>query len=211
MITLNATSRDVKVNPKMVRKEGNIPAVFYGPGQQSTPIAVEKAKFLKVLEEAGESTVIQLVTEKGKLDVLVHEVELDPVMGDPIHIDFYVVAKDRKVHVEIPIEYIGTSPAEKVGGVVLKVMHEINVEALPGALPQSIVVDLSTLLEIGSDFTIGSLTLPEGVRAMGGAEEVIASIAAPTKEEEVVSVATPDLAAIEVEKKGKKEDEETAE
>jgi large subunit ribosomal protein L25 len=211
MITLDAQARDVKVNPKLIRKEGLLPAVFYGPGQESTPISVSKVKFEKVLSEAGESTVITLKTPKGDLDALIHAVDLDPVMGDPIHADFYIVAKDRKVKVDIPIEFVGAAPAEKIGGVVMKVMHEITVSALPSKLPQHITVDLSVLSEMNSTITVGSLVLPEGVEVVGlHPTDIIASVTEPSKEEEVPAVA-PDLSSIEVEKKGKKEEAEEAE
>jgi large subunit ribosomal protein L25 len=211
MITLDADARDVKVNPKLIRKDGLLPAVFYGPGQQSTPISVNRIRFEKVLSEAGESTVITLKTAKGELDALIHDVDLDPVLGDPVHVDFYIVAKDRKVEVDVPVEYIGVAPAEKLGGVVMKVMHEISVSALPSKLPQHITVDLSALVDMDSDITVDDLKLPEGVSVVGlHGNDVIASVTEPAKEEEA-PVAAVDLSAIEVEKKGKKEDTEGGE
>ena len=82
MITLDAVLRDVKVNPKMIRKQGLIPAVFYGAGQTTTSISVDKIKFRKVLEEAGESSIISLKTPNGVLEALIHDVGLDPVIGE---------------------------------------------------------------------------------------------------------------------------------
>lgn len=210
MITLNAYTRDVKVNPKMIRKEAKIPAVFYGPGHASTPISVDRPQFEKVLKQAGESTVITLKLEKESIDALIHDVDVDPVIGDPIHIDFYVVAKDRKVEVQVPIQYIGVAPAEKLGGVVVKVMHELHVSSLPSKLPHEITIDLSTLTDMDSDITVADLKLPEGVTVAGlHPEDVIASITAQAKEEETLAPAL-DLSKIEVEKKGKKEGEEDA-
>ncbi len=207
MITLRAETRDVKVNPKMIRKGGKIPAVYYGPGQSSTPISVDRLKFEKVHHEAGESTVFTLETDNGRLDALIHDVDLDPVMGDPVHADFYIVAKDRKVEVDVPLEFVGVAPAEKLGGVVLKVLHEITVSALPSKLPHEIVVDLEKLVDMESDITIVDLALPEGVTIVGlRPEDVIASVTEPAKEEEILA-APVDLSAIEVEKKGKKEEE----
>lgn len=206
MITLDAQARDVKVNPKLIRKEGLLPAVFYGPGQESTAISVSRAKFEKVLSEAGESTVITLKTPKGDLDALIHDVDLDPVMGDPVHADFYIVSKDRKVEVDVPLEFVGTAPAEKIGGVVMKVLHEITVSALPAKLPQQITVDLSSLVDMDSDISVADLVLPESVSVVGlQPTDVVVSVTEPAKEEET-PVATVDLSAIEVEKKGKKEE-----
>lgn len=211
MITLDAQARDVKVNPKLIRKEGLLPAVFYGPGQESTAISVNRAKFEKVFSEAGESTVITLRTPKGDLDAIIHDVDVDPVMGDPIHADFYIVSKDRKVEVDVPLEFVGTAPAEKLGGIVMKIMHEISISALPSKLPQHITVDLSSLVDLKSTITVGSLALPEGVEVVGlHPTDIVVSVVGPMKEEEV-PVAAVDLSAIEVEKKGKKEEGEPAE
>jgi len=205
MITLTAEARDVKVNPKLIRKGGNIPAVFYGSSHPSTPITVNKIAFVKAYQEAGESALISLKTPTGAIDVMIHDVALDPVIGDPIHADFYVVAKDHKIEVDIPVEFVGVAPAEKLGGVVIKLMHEIRIEALPGKLPQDYVVDLSKLVTMQDEITIGDLVLGDGVRSLAPLTEVIAAVTAP-HEEEVDVVAAVDMDAIEVEKKGKKED-----
>ena len=87
MITLNAELRDVKVNPKMIRRGGSIPAVFYGPAHKSTPIAVNKIAFDKAYKEAGESALITLKAGALSVDAIIHDVELDPVIGEPIHRD----------------------------------------------------------------------------------------------------------------------------
>lgn len=210
MITLEAELRDVKVNPKIVRKAGKIPAVYYGRGKSSTSIAVDERKFDKVYEEAGESTIISLKTPDGDLDALIHDVALDPVVGRPIHIDFYVVSKDQKLEVDVPIDYTGIAPAEKIGGIVMKVMHEVRIEALPSKLPSSISVDLSVLTDMNSSITIADLKLPEGVRVLVPANEAVAVVTKPKEEEEAPP--TPiDLSTIEVEKKGKQEEGEEGE
>ena len=210
MITINAEARDVKVNPKMIRKQGKIPAVFYGGGQVSTAISVGRAEFTKALKDAGESSIISLKTPKGALDALIHDVALDPVMGDPIHVDFYITSKDHKLEVDVPLEYIGVAPAEKLGGVVVKIMHEMRIESLPATLPHQITVDLAVLTELNSHLLVKDLALPTGVKALVPATEVIAMVSQPQIEKEEVAPA-PDLSAIEVEKKGKKDDAEGSE
>ncbi len=211
MITLKAVARDVKVNPKSIRRNGDIPAVYYGFGKASTTVTVNKLEFSKVYAEAGESTIISLVTPEGKLEALVHDVAADVVTGEPIHIDFYIASKDHKMQVHVPLEFIGISPAEKLGGVVNKIMHEVLVEALPAKLPNHITVDLATLVEVNSHITIGDLPLGDGVRALAAASEVVALVAIPGAPKEDETAPAPDLSAIEVEKKGKKEEEETEE
>lgn len=206
MITINATLRDVKVNPKMIRKAGNIPAVFYGAGQPSTPISVAKKAFEKALDEAGESTIVTLKTPEGELDALIHDVELDPVIGDPIHADFYIVSKDKNLQVDVPLEFIGIAPAEKLGGIVMRVMHELRIEALPRNLPKHIVIDLARLDTMESHITVADVVLPEGVRALVSSNETIVGMTMPQEEKEE-SAAPIDMSAIEVEKKGKTDEE----
>ncbi|OGZ07238.1 MAG: hypothetical protein A2942_03840 [Candidatus Lloydbacteria bacterium RIFCSPLOWO2_01_FULL_50_20] len=206
MITLNAELRDVKVNPKMIRRDGKIPAVFYGNGKESTTIAVDAPVFKKVYEEAGESTIISLKTPKETLDALIHDVALDPVIGNPIHVDFYVVSKDQKLEVDVPLEFIGVAPAEKLGGIVMKTMHEIRIEALPSKLPQHITVDLSKLVDMESSITVADLDLGDGVKPLVSLHDTVASVTEPQEEEEA-PVAPIDLDAIEVEKKGKRDEE----
>ena len=211
MITLNATLRDVKVNPKMIRRGGSIPAVFYGPAHPATSISVTKIAFDKTYKEAGESTIITLQVGTLSVDALIHDVELDPVIGDPIHADFYIVSKDQKIEVDIPLEFVGVASVEKLGGVVMKIMHELRIESLPGKIPQHLIVDLSKLVAMDSQITIGDLVLGDGVRALLPLTEIIVVVAGQREEKEEDSAAI-DMSAIEVEKKGKKEEaEEVAE
>ncbi len=211
MITLKAVKRDVKVSPKSIRRNGEIPAVYYGFGKASTTVTVNKLEFKKVYAEAGESTIITLETPEGKLEALIHDVARDVVTGEPVHIDFYIASKDHKMQVYVPVEFIGTSPAEKLGAVVTKIMHEVHIEALPAKLPNHITVDLAALVEVNSHITVGDLNLGDGVHVLTPLTEVIALVAIPGAPKEDETAPAPDLSAIEVEKKGKKEEEETEE
>lgn len=206
MITLKAVSRDVKVNPKIIRRQGKIPAVFYGQGQESTPITVDKIEFTKMLSQVGESTIFSLVTPKGTFDALVHDIGRDPVIGDPVHVDFYITAKDHKLQVDVPFEFVGVSPVEKVGGSVVRIMHEIRIEALPAKLPSHITVDLSKIETLDSHITVGDLVLGDGVTTHVALTELVAVASGPREEKDDVAPVL-DLSAIEVEKKGKKEEE----
>lgn len=206
MITLTVEARDVKVNPKMIRRSGNIPAVFYGSSHPSTPITVNKIAFVKAYQQAGSSALISLQTPTGVIDAIIHDVALDPVIGDAIHADFYIVAKDHKIEVDIPVEFVGVAPAEKLGGIIMRVLHEVRVESLPGKLPQHFIVDLSKLVALDSQITVADIVLGDGVRSMVPLTEVVAGVTSAHEEEEGVAAAI-DMSAIEVEKKGKKEGE----
>ncbi|MFA5652288.1 MAG: 50S ribosomal protein L25 [Candidatus Paceibacterota bacterium] len=212
MITLNVEKRDIKESLGEIRKAGKMPAVFYGKKEASTPIQLPYAIFEKTLKEAGESTILHLDGKGIDVDVLIHDVDLDPVTDKPRHADFYAIEKGKKLEIKIPLEFIGVAPAVKnLGGILVKVMHEIEIEALPKDLPHKLEIDISSLTTFDSVITADKIKLPEGVSLRIKPEEVVASVYEP--KEEVVEVAPVDLSTIEVAKKGKeaKEGEEGAE
>ena len=204
-LKLNTEKRDTKTDVDELREAGKVPAVFYGPKTESTSVTVDKRDFVKMFREAGETTIISLAVDGKDVDVLVHEIDYDPVSDEPRHIDFYVVDKTKKVSVAIPLEFVGESAAVKtLGGTLVKTLHEFEVEGLPGKLPQSIEIDISALDTLESTIAVKDIKLPEGVEATADADETIASIATQKEEEEVPVEA--DLSQIEVEKKGKEEE-----
>ena len=209
MIKLNVENRDKTQKSAVLRKEGKMPAVFYGKKEKSTPVIISKAEFKKVWREAGESSVIDLVGKNIEAEALIYDVDLDPVTDEPRHADLYVFEKGKKIEISVPLEFTGIAPAVKdMGGTLVKVMHEIEIEALPKDLPHNISVDISSLVNFDSQILAKDVKLPQGVALVTKSEEVIASVY-ETKEE-VEETAPIDLASIEVQKKGKeaKEGEE---
>ena len=208
MLTLKAEIRDIHTKPEVVRKAGKVPAVFYGKKEASTAISIPKIDFLKIWKKAGEYSVVTLETPNGAMESLIQDVDLDPVTGTPRHADFYVFEKGHKVEVELPIEFIGVSPAIKdLGGILVKVLHKIKIEAMPKDLPHGINIDISSLKTFEDQVLARDIKLEEGVTLKENPEEVIALVSAPREEKEEES-APVDLSAIEVEKKGKEDSEE---
>ena len=208
MLNLNFTKRNKKESTEGLRGAGFLPAVFYGKKTESTSISVPLSDFNRVWKIAGESAVIGLDSSGEKHDVLIQDVAMNPMTGVPIHVDFYVLEKGQKVEVAIPLEFIGESPAVKnLGGMLIKVMHELEVEAEAKDLPTMIEVDISSLVDFESRITVADLKLPSGVTAMADPEEVVV-IADEAKEEVEEVVAPVDIASIEVEKKDKEEEVE---
>src|SRR3989344_3152157 len=208
VLTLKAEKRNKIGKLGALRKEGIFPAVFYGHKKESTPIQMNKADFVKVWKEAGESTVVSITMPEGNVDALIHDVNYDPLTGEPRHADFYVFEKGHKIEIAVPIEFEGVSPAVKEKGAVLvKVLHELKVKADPTNIPHEIIVDISALVNIGDQVTAGELKLPTGVELEENPEEVVV-LTAEAKEEVEEEVAPVDFSAIEVEKKGKAEDAE---
>lgn len=210
MFTLTAETREGKEPLANIRQAGKIPAVFYGNKKPTTSISILSKDFIKVWKEAGESSAIVLKTPEGNLDVLIHEIQKDPVTGVPIHADFIVVDMNKEIEVSVALEFIGESPAEKGGrGVLVKTLHEVQVSALPKDLPHTIEVDLASLANVDDHLTLKDIKLPKGVTLVGDMDEVVASVT--HIKEEVEEAPAADLSSIEVEKKGKQEDEEQAE
>lgn len=192
---------------KTLRAEGVIPAVVYGDKKETISLSLNSAEFEKVLAQAGESTIISLEIDGKNQDVLIHEVQVDPLSGQPIHVDFYIVSQNKELEVAVPLIFEGVSPAVKdFGGSLVKVLHELEIRALPKNLPHDLKVDISVLEALDSQILIKDLKLPVGVESVLGGDEVVAAITEAG--EEVVEETVPvDLSAIEVEKKGKQEEE----
>lgn len=206
-IDIKAEKRTKTGKLQSLRNEGFLPAVFYGHKKESTPIQIKKTDFIKAWKNAGESTVIKLQTPEGDLEALIHDVDLDPVTSEPRHADFYVFEKGHKVEIEVPIEFEGVSPAIKdLGGILVKVVRELKVQAEPSKLPHDIKVDISGLINFESQILAKDVKLPSGVELMENPEEVVAAVAQPKEEKEEEAPAV-DLSQIEVEKKGKKDEE----
>lgn len=206
MVTLDIQKRTKKDKLEDLRTKGLMPAVFYGRKTESTSIAVPLARFLKTWKEAGESTVVTLKDGSLERDALIHDVDMDPVTDMPRHADFYVFEKGQKIELSVPLEFVGLAPAVKeLGGILVKVLYELKVEAEPKNLPHNISVDTTSLVDFQSRILAKDISLPAGVTLLEKADEVVALVTQPKEEKE--EVAPVDLSTIEVEKKGKKEEE----
>ncbi len=208
---LTVEKRDIKTNPNTLRLEGKLPAVVYGRSEESTPITVNRKIFEKLFREVGESTVITLKGLGVGKDALIHEVTVHPVTGVAMHADFYAIQKGQTVTVSIPLEFEGVSPAVKdLGGTLVKVMHELEIECEPKDLPQCIVVDISKLKTLEDKIEVKDLKLPASAKVTIDLEEAVALIT--VTEEEPVESETMDLSAIENSvERGKKEEEASPE
>lgn len=205
MLTIDFKTRDMKVKPDTVRRAGSIPAVFYGPKEASQAITINAIQFKKIWKEAGESSVISLTNGTEEHEALIHDVTLHPVSDLPLHADFYVIEKGKKLQIKVPLEYVGTSPAVKDSGLILvKVLHEVEIEAMPKDLPRELQVDISTLVSADSQVLAKDIKMPAGVIYMGNPEDVVAAIAVPKEEvEEVVTKTIDDIEVVGA--KGKEE------
>lgn len=207
MLTLDIKKREGG-SPKASRNAGKLPAVMYGRHEASTPIELDAKAFEKVFRAAGESTVITLSGVGDVKQALIHDVAVDPVTGHPVHADLYVIEKGQKVTVAVPLSFVGVSAAVKdLGGILVKVIHEIELTMDPTLLPHEIEVDVALLTTLDSQITIAQLKIPAAAELSIDTSELVAMISVAQDEPE--EPAQPiDLSAIEVEKRGKEESAE---
>jgi large subunit ribosomal protein L25 len=212
MISLTVTPRTITgKSSTRLAKSGQMPAVVYGPKQEALSISLPVLEFKRILRDEGESTVIDLEGLGKPIQVLIHEVDRDPVTSNPRHADFYAIEKGAKVEVAVPLSFIGESAAVKAGANLIKVIHELDIESSPADLPHEIEVDISSLENIGDQIHVKDLKLPKGVVAQVEEDEVVALIQEVDVEPEEDTSAAPDMDAIEVEQKGKGEDADATE
>ncbi|XKT75454.1 MAG: 50S ribosomal protein L25 [Patescibacteria group bacterium UBA2103] len=207
MIKLEASPREAGKNVvKTLREEERIPAVVYGAKVEAAPISVGRADLEKILREEGETVLITLTGLGEDHEVLMHDIEVDPVKGFVSHIDFYAVERGKEIEVTVPFEFIGESAAEKGGANIVKTMHELDVKTTPGKIPSHIEVDLAKLAAVGDQILIKDITFPEGVAPVAEEDEVVILAQEHVEEAEEETTAV-DMDSIEVAQKGKEEQE----
>lgn len=180
-----------------LRKGGFLTAVLYGAKVESTPLSLSQKEFGKALASAGETSLVALKVEGGKTyNVLIHDVAKDSRTLEPIHADFYAVDMDRPIEAKIELVFIGESLAIKNdSGILVKVLHELEVKALPKDLPPELEVKLDFLAKIGDKIHVRDIKLPSGVTAEVSAEEVVALVEPPRAEAELEAAVKPEEAA----------------
>jgi|WetSurMetagenome_2_1015567.scaffolds.fasta_scaffold524745_2 large subunit ribosomal protein L25 len=186
MILLTAKSRkESGKQVKKLRNMGILPGVLYGPKTKSQNLEINQKEFDKVFRQAGESSLISLDVDKKKFMVLIHQVQLDPITSNPIHVDFLLPSLTEEISAKVPLVFIGEAPAVKeLGGTFVKNISEIDVKALPEKLPHEIKVDVTSIKTFEDSIFVKNLVLPEGVKAMKGQDDIIAFVASPQKIEE---------------------------
>ncbi len=193
-----------------LRQQGLLPAVVFGKETGSIPITLDKTEFLKVYEEAGESSLVDVQIGKQKpIKVLITETDIDPVTDETLHANLHAVTLTEKATATIPIEIVGESPIVKSGeGMLLTLLDEIEVEALPQDLPSEINVDVSNLIEIDQRIAIKDLPVDRSkVEIKQDPEDLVVKVEhAEMEEEEEVKEEVPVEEAVEVTTEKKEEE-----
>jgi len=207
MLTVKAEKREVFGKKlKSFREKGKLPAVLYGSGEKNTPLFISAIDFKKVWKVAGESSLVNLEVGGKKMKTLIYEVKLNSLTNEPQHADFYVVDLKKKITASIPLVFEGVAPAIKnLGGALVKVIHEVEVESLPGNLPHKIEVNLNNLKTFDDRITIANLKVSDDVQILAEPEEVVCLVEEVKEiEEEATEASIEDIEVLG----GKKKEEE---
>lgn len=174
---------------RRLRTAGRIPAVVYGGGRDPLPIEVEKDRLRELLRSRGSEHAVFLLKLGGSgksRHTMIREMQVDPVTREILHVDFQRVSLDQKVRVAVEVELIGVAEGVKnEGGVLDFVTREVEIESLPGEIPDRLTLDVSAL-HIGQHLEIGALEIPEGVTLLDEPEKVVVSVGHPRIVEEEV-------------------------
>lgn len=174
---------------RKLRASGMLPAVLYGEGKEagsSTALSVPLKTVDYTLSHFGDNALYDLDFGSQTKTARVVDSQRDPVSGRLIHVDFIPVDMTERIEVTVPVTVVGEAPGTEEGGVLQQVAYDMQVESLPGNIPQEITVDVSSL-EMNENLSLGDIALPEGVTLTSEPEEVAVTVVAPTEitEEEI--------------------------
>jgi large subunit ribosomal protein L25 len=212
-VVLKATKREViGKQVKAMRREGKLPAVIYGRHLEPISISLEAHSAGLALSKVSASSLVTLEVDGKEYPALVRERQRDYIKGVLTHVDFLAVDMNEKLRTSVGLAFVGVSPAVKdYNGILVHNLERLEVECLPGDLPERINVDISLLKQIGDIFRVKDLTISDKIRILADEEETIAVVTI-TKEETTPGAAGAEGAAeaaapeLSVER-GKKEEE----
>ena len=170
---------------KKLRRQGLIPAILYGPGISPLPLAINPNYVIKALKAEQTATSFFDLEIEGKetkkVKVFIKDFDVHPVTDEIIHVDFYQIAMDKEISVEVPIILKGKPKGVERGGILEQNLREITVTALPDKIPAHIELDVSGL-DIGDSIHIAELQVPEGIKIEDDPQIPVGTLVAPEEE-----------------------------
>ncbi len=184
-LNLNAEIRTTEEKTKELRASSMVPWVVYGKNQEPISLKINNSDFLRTFRQSGESHIINLSVGKDSIEVLVHDIQREPITGDFLHIDFYAITRGEKVHTKIAFNFTWESQAVREGAILDEHIKEIEVKVLPRNLVDAIDVDLSALKEMWDSIKISDLAIDAEKFEVLTADTVVVSASKPAKVEEI--------------------------
>ncbi len=170
-----------------IRREGLVPAVVYGLGDDNVSVTVPSRELAHILSGAsGANTLITLRIDGGSQLTLPRQIQRDPIKGTLLHVDFVRVRADQTIQADVPVHLTGEAEGVSRGGVLEQLLHTVSVEARPADIPTGLEIDIAAL-EIGDSVKVRDLAVPAGVVIRNDEDETVAQISAPRVAEEAVA------------------------
>jgi large subunit ribosomal protein L25 len=185
---------------KDARKAGRVPMIYYGKGVTPINFSADYQDFRRIFKKAGRSAIVTIANEdKKEFNVLIHEIQYEPISDDMMHVDLIAVDMNKPITTEIPLKFTGTSPAVKdLGGVFVQNKNKVQVECLPKDLVHEIEVDISSLVDFHTAIAVKDIKVPNGIKVLDNGSINVATVAAPRNEVEeqpVAAAVTPEAGA----------------
>jgi large subunit ribosomal protein L25 len=166
---------------RRLRASGMVPAVLYGDGDGgTTALAVPDRVVDYTLQHLGDNALYDIDLGSGGSTARIVDVQRDPVSGRLVHVDFAPVNMRERIEITVPLRVAGDSPGAEEGGVLQQVAYEVQIETLPGDIPQELTLDVSSL-GMNENLTLADVRLPDGISLISDPEEVAATVTAPTE------------------------------
>ena len=192
-LKVNSRSAGGSRAARRLRRSGRVPGIVYGGGGESVGFDADARELRLALASSGAVLDLSIDGETAT-PVVLKEAQRDPVRGETVHVDLLRVRLDEAIHAVVPLELTGAedAPGVKEGGVLEQITRELNVQALPTAIPESIVQDIGEM-QIGDTIALATIPAPEGVTLLDDPESVLATLSPPrlqTEEDEEIEAET---------------------
>lgn len=186
-LKLTAQKREEKGRKtNALRAEGKVPAIVYGFEVEPISLTIDRNEFERLYSQAGESTVLNLEIDGNSLEVLIQDIQRDPITGFITHGDFRKIDMSKKVETAIKLKLVGESAAVKsLGGTLIQSIEEVEVLSLPNALVRAMDVDISTLETFDDVVRVKDIEVPEGIEILTDEQRSVATVQPPRTEEEM--------------------------
>jgi large subunit ribosomal protein L25 len=193
-LSVDARSAAGKQNRRL-RRSGRVPGVVFGKDSPSLAIQVDAKSFETLYRAAGRTSLVNLHVDGGTpKSAIIKSVQRNPLSGQALHVDFFLVNLAQEMQVDVPLVFTGEPPAvEETGGTLLTNLSHVRVRALPAELPHEIRVDVTPLVDLDAAIHVRDLPVPDKVTIETDGDELVAKVMPPRVEEEEVVVAEEEV------------------
>lgn len=171
---------------RVLRREGRVPAILYGPGQDSVMLSISISELEHIMKDRSTGHVfVDLIIgddTKAKKHAMIKELQTNPLNHDLIHVDFYEISMDRKIRVNVPVVAVGKSKGVELGGMLQIIRRDLEVLCLPGEIPEAFEIDI-TDLDIGDSVHVKEIPLKGNIEIPADVNFTVLTIVSPKVEE----------------------------